>query len=303
VSTLRISRAGIIWRWFGTLSLMLLLALTFLVVACQRSGGSAGSAPVAAKETVYQRVIRTGVIRAAYLTYPPALMKDTATGKLSGIFYETLERIASNSGLKVEWTEEVGWGSQIEGLNADRYDIVGSPVWANPTRGRLTTMSRPVYYSGIGIYVRKDDKRFDANVKAINDPKVKIATIDGETGDLIARTSFPQAQRFSNTQLTDISQLFLEVSGRKADLFFAEPYFAYQYFKNNPQDLRNIAAAHPIRVLGNCYMFKANEFQLKQLIDTALEDLLNSGYIDELLAKHDGGDTFYRVALPYQPKQ
>jgi ABC-type amino acid transport substrate-binding protein len=229
-------------------------------------------------------------------------MKDPATGKLTGTFVETIEKIAENTGLKVQWTEEVGWGSQIEGLQAGRYDIVGSPVWANPTRGKITTLSKPVYYSGIGIYVRNNDHRFDKDWSTIDSDKTRISTIDGETGDLIARTQFPKAQRVSLPQLTDISQLFLEVAGGKGDVMFAEPYFAIQYAKNNPNALRNIAAEHPIKVLGNCYMFKTNEFQFKQLIDTALEDLQNSGYITQILSKYEGGSTFYEVAPPYKPK-
>jgi ABC-type amino acid transport substrate-binding protein len=276
-------------------SLTLILLVTILFSGCTKTGptGTRGG-------SAYDRVIMAGKIRAAYLTYPPACMKDTNTGKLTGIFVQTLDRIGENLGLKIEWTEEVGWGSQIEGLAADRYDIVGSPVWANPTRGRLTTLSRPVYYSGIGIYVRQSDRRFDKDWNTINSGEARIATIDGETGDLIARTQFPLAKRVSFPQLTDISQLFLEVSSDKADVFFAEPYFAYQYFKNNPRTVKNIAGEHPIRLLGNCYMFKKDEFQFKQMIDTALEDLLNSGYVEQLLKKYDGGDTFYQVALPYR---
>ena len=38
-------------------------------------------------------------------------------------FVDVLNKIGENTGLKIEWTEEVGWGAQIEGLNADRYDI------------------------------------------------------------------------------------------------------------------------------------------------------------------------------------
>lgn len=256
------------------------------------------------QEVVYDRVIKSGKIRAAYLSYPPACIKDTKTGKLSGIFVETLEKAAESCGLKVEWTEEVGWGSQIEGLEADRYDIVGSPVWANPTRGKMTTLSIPLYFSGIGIYVRKDDDRFGSGAdptRGINSADVRIATIDGETGDLIARSQFPAAKRVSLPQLTDISQLFLEVSNKKADVLFAEPYFAYQFLKNNPNTVKNIAATKPVRVLGNCYMFKRGQVQFKHMLDVALEDLINSGYVDRLLDKYEPTrNTFYRDALPYR---
>ncbi len=281
-----------------------LLALaTAFAAACSGSGQVAS---VQKQPSAYERVTTSGIIRAAYLNYPPAAMKDTASGKMSGIFVETLEQAAENLGLKVQWTEEVGWGAQIEGLTADRYDIVGSPVWANPTRGKLTTLSTPLYYSGIGIYVRADDTRFKQTAQggwdSINSDQVRIATIDGETGDLIARTQFPNAKRVSLPQTADISQLFLEVSNNKADVFFAEPYFAMQYFKNNARTVKNIAEQQPIKVLGNCYMLKAQEFQYKQMLDVALEDLKNSGFVDKLLAKYEGGDTFYRAGLLYRPK-
>jgi ABC-type amino acid transport substrate-binding protein len=295
---------------FRTKSICALMAVMVALLAVAVTG-CRNATPVDAAQpknpatvTVYDRVIKSGKIRAAYLTYPPAVFKDTVTGKLSGVFVEALEKAAENLGLTVEWTEEVGWGSQIEGLTADRYDIVGSPVWANPNRGKRTTLSRPLYFSGIGIYVRASDTRFSAanGWESINRGDVRVSTIDGETGDLIARTQFPKARRVSLPQTADISQLFLEVTNKKADVFFAEPYFALQYAKNNPNTVRNLAERTPIKVLGNCYMFKANEFQFKQMLDTALEDLINAGFVNELLAKHEGGETFYKANLPYLPK-
>lgn len=282
--------------------LMFLTAIALLfVTACERT-----VVPVD-EYSSYDRVLESGTLRAAYLNYPPAAMRDTVSGEMSGIFVEALEKAAENLGLEVEWVEEVGWGSQIEGLKAGRYDIVGSPVWANPTRGKLTSLTKPIYYSGIGVYVRADDDRFvtvgPGNWEPINSSEFRIATIDGETADLIARTQFPSAQRVSLPQLSDISQKFLNVANNQADILFAEPYFADQYAKNNPdKEFVNLAATRPIRVLGNVYMFADDEFQMKHMLDVAFEDLLNSGYIDDLLAKYEGGDTFYKVALPYQPK-
>jgi len=83
----------------------------------------------------------------------------------------------------------------------------------------------------------------------------------------------------------------------KADVLFAEPYFAYEYLKSNPGTVKNIAVEKPIRALGNCYMFKKGEFQYKQMLDVAIEDLLNSGFVDDLLKKYEPApNTFYRVA-------
>ena len=269
---------------------------------CTETTGAAGvEKPPQARPSVYERVAASKTLRAAYITYPPAVIRDPATGKLTGTFVETLEQAAANLGWTVKWTEEVGWGSQIEGLQSERYDIVGSPVWANPTRARLTTLSRPVYYSGIGIYVGKGDTRFSRNRAKLNDAGVRIATIDGETADLIARTQFPRAARVSLPQLADISETFLQITSGKADVAFAEPYFGSEFLKANPNSITNIAVSAPIKTLGNCYMMKAGEPQLKQALDVAIEDLQNSGFVDAVLDKYEPApNTFYRVAQPYR---
>jgi ABC-type amino acid transport substrate-binding protein len=135
----------------------------------------------------------------------------------------------------------------------------------------------------------------------MNSDRVRISTIDGETGDLIARTQFPNAKRVSLPQTADISQLFLEVTTNKADVLFAEPYFAFKFLESNPRAVKNLASDRPIRLLGNVFMFRKDEPQFKQMLDIAIEDLLNSGEVDRLLDKYEPApNTYYRASLPYR---
>lgn len=113
--------------------------------------------------------------------------------------------------LKVEWTEEIAWGTMIEGLLADRYDVAGTPVWDIPSRGKIVGFSIPLYYSGIGAYVRQNDNRFDGKLDSLNSKDVKIATIDGEMAKVIANSQFPDAQHVSLAQISDVSQMLLNV--------------------------------------------------------------------------------------------
>jgi len=277
--------------------ILIAIAFLFTLNSCNRTSSESKNSNTA----VYDRVLKSGTLRAGWLTYPPSCMKDTRTGNMSGIFVDVLQKACDNLGLKLEWTEEVGWSSQIEGLESNRYDIVGSPVWANPTRGKLTTMSIPVYFSGIGIYVRTNDDRFTANFDLINRPNVRIGTIDGESADLIARTDFPEAQRVSSAQTTDISQKLLDLASNKCDVVFTEPYYAYEYLRNNPGTIKNIAEANPIRLFGNCYMFKKNEFQLQHMLNVAIQDLINSGFVDKVIQKYEPAPRlFYRSNYQYK---
>ena len=285
--------------------LMLIALLTIGFVSCKENVQQSASSQQ--QKSVYDRVISSNKIKVAYLNYPPACMKDTKTGKMSGIFVDVLEKAAHNLGMEVEWTEEVGWGSQIEGLEKDRYDLVGSPVWANPKRGKLTTLSIPVYYSGICAYVRENDNRFAGwnfkDLSKLNVKEIKVGTIDGETSDLIAANDFPNATKQSSPENTDISQKFLDLNKNSCDVVFAEPYFAYEYTKNNPgKNIRNITSENPVRLFGNVYMMKKNEWQLKQMLDIAIQDLINSGYVDKVISEYEPSpNLFYRVASSYKP--
>lgn len=284
-------------RFPSALACLLLLVMGFAQAGCRNNT----STPQSTQESVYNRVIKSGKIRCAYVIYPPGLFKDPNTGKISGIAAETVEEASKNLGLKVEWTEEVGWGSMIEGLNTDRYDLVVSGIWPNASRAKLVDFSTPLYYSGIGIYVRQNETRFDGSLKGMNSQDVKISTIDGEMSDIIARNQFPNAQRISLPQNADVSQLLLNVSQGRADLTFVEPYIANQFLKNNPGTIKNIVDQKPIRVFGNTVMFKRGQMEFKSMIDTTIEELINSGFVDSLVDRYETSPgTFYRKSFPYR---
>jgi ABC-type amino acid transport substrate-binding protein len=264
-------------------------------------------------ESVFGRILRTRKIRAAWMNYPPSIMKDPATGKIIGPFADILNAIGANLGLKVEWMPSATeWADQGSGLESGKFDIVGSPVWLKSTRSTLSTMSTPVFYSAYGIYVRQNDPRFsDAAVadvsqrdKLINNSALSVSVVEDGLSDQIAEGQYPLAKRLDQPKDSPESVLFQQVVDNKADLLFADTTIAYEYQKNNPGKLKNIAVRFPPRVLGNCFMFKRNEFQMKQMIDTTVNELLNGGYVDSVLSNPDyekAPDFFYRIALPYRP--
>src|SRR3989344_1969059 len=253
---------------------------------------------------VYDRVMKSGVIRAGYIIYPPGSYKDPNTGKLSGVFVEALEGAASNMDLKVEWVEEVSWGSMIEGLNAGRYDLIGTQVWANSTRAKFVDFSVPLFYSGIGVFVRSNDDRFDGDLSKINSSSVRIATIDGEMSAIIAKQDYPHAQTVSHPQLSDNSQILLDVATGKADVTFVEPYIADLFLANNAGTLRNLVIQRPIRIFPNTMLVPTGDIRFKTMLDTALTELLNTGYVDELMLKYvPTKGAFYPVDYPYRTEE
>lgn len=254
------------------------------------------------KQSVYDRILKSGKIRCGYVVYWPGCIKDPNTGKLTGVHVDAMEAIGDKLGLKIEWTEEVGWGSMIEGLQTDRYDAVGSGVWATASRGKYAAFCTPFYYLGPNAYCRIDDHRFDNDLKAIDLPTVRLSTIDGEASDIIARTQFPKAQRMSLPDMATVSQAFLQITGNKADVFMEDPLSAYEFEKNNPGKIKNIAHDKPLRVLPTSIMFRNGEPKLQTMFDKAVDELVLSGEMDRILDKYEPvrGQYYYRRANFYK---
>ena len=165
----------------------------------------------AAKETTYERVIRTGEIRCAYAVYEPPLIKDPNTGQLSGIFYDVMEEVGRRLSLKINWVEEVGYGTVAEGFVTDRYDAFCNTVWPTPERSRAASFTIPLYYSPVDIFIRADDHRFDNDLSMLNDPAYIFAVKDGDVSDTFATQIFPKARHSSIPDMSDTSQLLVDV--------------------------------------------------------------------------------------------
>jgi ABC-type amino acid transport substrate-binding protein len=254
----------------------------------------------AQSKSVYDCVIERGTIRCGYCIYNPGCLKEPSTGKLTGIGVDSIEMVAKNLGLKVEWKEEVGWGTMIEGLETNRYDMIATPVWATSDRAKVVDFSRPLYFSPVCAYVKAGNKTFNSgDLKKLDSPKYSIASIDGATAEIIAQEDFPNVRRVSLPQLSDFGQLLLTVSSGKADITFTEPADAAVFMKNNPGAIERIGA--PVRVFPNCWIFRRGQLEFKDMINTALDQLINSGAEERLIEKYEPlPNALYRVAVPYE---
>lgn len=256
--------------------------------------------------SIHDQIVNAGKIRVGYVNVAVAFDVDPKTKEVSGVFVDVLREMAKNMGLEVAFVEEVGWGTMIAGMQTGRYDMIASPVWPNSSRAKQTTFSNPVYYSAIGIWVRQDENRFNAAGAwaSLNDPSVKLAAMDGSTGETIAQTQFPKAKLVTYPEMVAEGQLFLDIKSGKVDAFFEEPAKALLYMKNNPGQIKNIAAEHPVKVFPNVFMMPGGDYRLKEMIDTALAEVQNSGFVDRALSKHEPAPgAYYRVAQPYRTEE
>jgi polar amino acid transport system substrate-binding protein len=285
----------------GTFGIVILAFVAGLLGSCVWSSfGSKPSITTAAKESTYDRVMRTGTIRCGYAMWPPFIMKDPNSGKLSGFEYDYMQALGDALHLKIDWSEEVGWGDFPSALNAGRIDAFCAGAWPSATRAREIDFTRPIVYQPLYAYVRAGDPRFDNNSAAIDDPSVTAVTMDGEMSSLVAASDFLKAKTVQLPQLSNASELLLNVVTGKGDVTFTDSITESRFAANNPGKIRRVVTKMPLRVFGVPLAIARGQDAFAHMVNIATDEMLLSGKIEKILAPYDQPPgTFLHVAPPY----
>ena len=202
-------------------------------------------------------------------------------------------------GLKVIWAEEIALSDIGAALDSGRIDAFCAGLWTAGKRVRAVDFLSPSAYEPMLVYVRTDDHRFDADIAAIGDPTVRISTMDGEGGGLIATEDFPKAKFVSLPALSGYADMFNQVVANKADLLIAAPSGAAVFIKNNPGVLRPIAL-QPLRIFPVSLIVGYGQDRLRDMLNRGQQDILDNGQMQKIIARYEvnKGD-FWPVAKPY----
>lgn len=255
------------------------------------------------EETAFDRVIRTGTIRCAYVTRPPHIIIDPNTNKMSGIDHDIVEAIGKAADLKIEWVEEAGFGVFPENLNSGKEDMFCSMVLINAKRAKRVELTSPIEYLPLHAYAREDDRRFDGNLSKINNPSITAAVVDGTSQKAATISAFPKANLYALQNMSDNSEMIMGLVSGKADIVVLEDNSVYNYNKNNPEKkLRRIPADAPIRTYAEAFAVGKNEWALLNLINASLIELQGNGIIDNIIEKYNTiPGSILPAAKPYAP--
>lgn len=263
-------------------------------------GITSGSSPTSSTyQSTYERVLSSGKLRCGYILWPLTVEKDPNTGSFKGAYFDFVEKVASEMGLTVEWTQEVPFADMFEALNSQRVDAICAGIWPSEKRALHGEFTLPIAYQSVQAYARADDHRFDSDLNLINNPEIKIATIDGEMSQTIRARSAPKSTEYSMPKDTDGAQLLLSVSSGKADLTFTERGSAETYLRSNPDSIRMVSK-EPLSAHGVTMVLRKGEMELKTAMDIATQALLLNGEVDKILNRYDPERRYFeRVKRPF----
>lgn len=269
---------------------MRLLGAALLIVLAGLAGytGSHLAAPNSAaseKESAYARVMRTGTLRCGYMNWMPSIGKNPNTGEIEGIMRDVMDALGDAAELKIEWAEEINVGTYMQDLNNGRYDAECAGGWPNAVRGKYIYYTRPFAYFPLVPFVRADDTRFDAGVETLKQPGLTAAVVDGDTNQVFRRAAYPNMKELTLPQLASVSDYLLAVASGKADITFGDYVGGVLFLQNNPGKLK--ALPYNLRLVPQSISIASGEDQLRNLLDTALLQLMADGTIDRILDKYE----------------
>lgn len=279
----------------------LLAAITIAAIVSFLVAHFVSNASVA-RETAYDRVMRTGVLHCAYGLWEPSVMRDPNTGQLSGIIYDFMQEVGKSLNLKVEYDLEVPWDSAATALKSGKADAHCAGIWATPARGRVMAFSEPLFFSPTVAFARANDNRFDNNLARINQPDITVALSDDDITTEVYQTDFSQAKKWNLPQMAPPEELLLSLATNKADVTFNSPPRLHSFEKGYPGKVKIIPTAKPLRIFPDVIAVDIGDEQLLHVLNAAIDAMIDNGTMDRIVAKYkDNYDVSFVVPVtrPY----
>lgn len=266
--------------------LIILASVVLSIIAGSFIFGKSGGDVSATKETTFERIMRTGTIRCGYYVFPPVTYRDPNTKELSGLSVDMMNDIASRAGLKIEWSEEVNFSNWTAGLQANRFDIACTPMWPEVALARAVGFSAPMFYAGLYPLIRADDQKLlKASYDDFNKKDVRIITQESNGIDVLTRAQFPDATINVMPQTMDGPSILLEIVNNKSDMILLDKNAEIMYNKSNPYTFKLRDDLPPAKLQSFTFAFNLGEPDLKNFMDNAVENLIDDGTVNRLLAQ------------------
>ena len=258
-----------------TLTSVLIACLwLMLLVGCNPQPQQSPSA--SQQQGAFDRVQRTGVIRAGYFLMEPMIMRDQ-NGKLTGTFVDIVEQIAKDMRWKVEY-KQVDLKNFAAAIEAGEFDISVGPTFSSPSRASGASFTRPILYLGYtGITTADKVDRFKTWAD-LDQPGVRVAVKQGSAiGDYVTRV-FKKAQIISLEQPA-LSAPLAAVPAQ-ADVGLMNQVTVFTFLRDNPQaNLREILVDNPVEFTGVCWAVKPSDSRWLEFVNTALKHYEDTGRI------------------------
>ncbi len=210
-------------------------------------------------------------------------------GEIIGFDVDVAKRMAKALGVKLELVS-TAWDGIIPSLITNKFDIIMSGMTITEERAKAIDFSDPYIVVGQTVLIRKELAKTVKSYKDLNDPKYKIASKLGTTGDIATKQHIPKATYFSyETEQEGV----MEVVNGKIDAFiYDSPYNAVAFAQKGQGKLAFLDQPFTDEPLG--WAVRKGNPEFVAWLNTFLKELKADGSYDKIYKKWFKEDTWLK---------
>jgi polar amino acid transport system substrate-binding protein len=155
-------------------------------------------------------------------------------GEIVGFDIDLARTMAEELGVELR-IENLKWTALPPALETGKIDIILAGMTATLERAKRITFTDSYFQTGLCVLLHAETTEGVESVHDLNDPRFKVVTKTGTTGDHRAPDFVPKAERYNLQKEVDCA---LEVSQGKADAFLFDKYSVLENHRRYPDTTR-----------------------------------------------------------------
>lgn len=242
------------------------------------SSALAAAAPATSQEDI-KNILGGDTVRVGAVSAPPWYDKDLRTNAWQGLVPEIAEAIFEPYGIKIEYVD-TQWGTAAAGLQSGRFDLLGG-FNKTPERAKAADFTRAIGAHKMGVLTLGDDLSRYQTWEQINDPKVKLAAIDGSAVATLLKPVLTESQW---VVVPNSEAMQLEVESGRADAFLSNDVQMALYV--NKRGRGHYVFPTPIQAQDTNIGIRQDRPEFREWLNERLDTLDNDGTLKRIWDKH-----------------
>lgn len=228
-------------------------------------------------------ILQNGVLRCAYVPWPPGLYIDETTNQPTGIFYEVTNKAAKLLDLKVEWVARTEFGSEMGGLLNGSYDMVCSPNIKNYITDPNILYSDAVYSTRIMAWHQTLPEVVNT-IDDLNQADLRVGVLAGaDLTSRLAASYTPLAQQVVYPQGTAFEVMLKDIHQDKIDFVYGEGYLGKELEAKLNLNIESLSLVNKPIELELAMLTTAEHKNFMNAWNRALEEVKNTDYFNDVV--------------------